>query len=245
MSTPSFLRSPLCLSLIPRLAAVTLIVLARSSVAFCNEIDDAVGHGDLEKVKALLKDNPGLVFSKDTFDQTPLFRASGSGASDMVKLLIANRADVNAKNAFAATPLLSVVGAGGIAEVKKTLIVKMLLDAGAETNAIGGTQNETALIVAARNGQADVVRLLVDAGADKERTDKNNFYEQNDYFPTNHATALIYAASEGHTDVVKILLDAGADKNAKDYFGHTALEAAEHNNHLDSAELLRQYGGRE
>ena len=50
---------------IPRHAAVTLVVLAWSSLAFCGEIHDAAKAGDLEKVKALLKDNPDLVFSKD------------------------------------------------------------------------------------------------------------------------------------------------------------------------------------
>jgi hypothetical protein len=39
--------------------------LALSSLAFCGEIHDAAKSGDLEKVKALLKDKRGLVFSKD------------------------------------------------------------------------------------------------------------------------------------------------------------------------------------
>jgi len=42
-----------------------LAALIGSSVAFCDEIGDAAKSGDLEKAKALLKDNSDLVFSKD------------------------------------------------------------------------------------------------------------------------------------------------------------------------------------
>ena len=42
-----------------------LVALVWSSLAFCGEIHDAAKDGDLEKVKALLKDNPDLVNSKD------------------------------------------------------------------------------------------------------------------------------------------------------------------------------------
>jgi len=42
------------------------------------------------------------------------------------------------------------------------------------------------------------------------------------------AIALIHAAGGGHADVVKLLLDAGANKKARDYWGHTALKAAEY-----------------
>ena len=51
---------------IPRRAACLLGALAWSSLAFGGEIHDAAKAGDLEKVKAVLKDNPDLVFSKDT-----------------------------------------------------------------------------------------------------------------------------------------------------------------------------------
>ena len=49
------LFSRLCHSPILRLAAVMLVALAGSSLAFGGEIHDAAKAGDLEKVKALLK----------------------------------------------------------------------------------------------------------------------------------------------------------------------------------------------
>ena len=60
----------------------------------------SVRAGDGEKVKALLKGNPDLVFSKDTNGWTPLHFAADRGDKDLVELLLANKADVNAKAAY-------------------------------------------------------------------------------------------------------------------------------------------------
>lgn len=75
---------------------------------FCGEIHDAAKRGELAKVKGLLKDNPDLVFSKDTNGVTPLFFAAGLGHLDVVALLLANKADVNAFNK-GSTPLHAAV----------------------------------------------------------------------------------------------------------------------------------------
>ncbi len=58
----------------------------------------AVGHGDLEKVKALLMGNPELVFSRVYKVWTHLHVAACNGHKDIVELLLANNADVNAKD---------------------------------------------------------------------------------------------------------------------------------------------------
>ena len=67
-------------SLIPQRAAVVLVGLVWSSLALCGEIHDAAQSGDLEKVKALLKANPDLVFSKDTNGWPPLARGGEGGS---------------------------------------------------------------------------------------------------------------------------------------------------------------------
>jgi hypothetical protein len=59
----------------------------RMQVAFGQEIDDAAQNGDLEKVKALLKDNPDLVSSKDKWGRTPLHLAARNGHKDVAELL--------------------------------------------------------------------------------------------------------------------------------------------------------------
>ena len=60
------------------------------------DIFAAIQKGDLEKVKALLKANPDLVFKTDHADWTPLHYAAHWGKPDIAELLLLNKADVNA-----------------------------------------------------------------------------------------------------------------------------------------------------
>jgi hypothetical protein len=113
--------SRLCYSPTLRHAAVMLIVLIWSSLAFCGEIHDAAWGGDLEKVKALLKKNPDLVFSKDDFGHTPLYLAAASGRKNVVELLLANKADVNVTNNNGETPLRKAVVKGGNYDLQELL----------------------------------------------------------------------------------------------------------------------------
>ena len=61
-------------------------------------IHDAARDCDSKKVKALLKGNPDLVFSKNNSGMTPLHAAAYNGCKDVAELLLANEADVNAKD---------------------------------------------------------------------------------------------------------------------------------------------------
>jgi ankyrin repeat protein len=83
---------------ITRIAAVLLITLVWSSLAFCGEIHDAAEKGDLAKAKALLKNNPELVSSKNNAGFNPLYYAARDGYKDVAELLLANKAEVNAKH---------------------------------------------------------------------------------------------------------------------------------------------------
>jgi ankyrin repeat protein len=64
-----------------------------------------VREGDVEKVKALLKDNPDLVFSQDSDGQTPLHLAAWNDQRDFAELLLVSKAEVKAKDKFGQTPL--------------------------------------------------------------------------------------------------------------------------------------------
>jgi ankyrin repeat protein len=85
----------------------------------------------------------------------------------------------------------------------------------------------TALHAAARAGHANVVRLLLDGGADVLAVD------------SELSTALHAVGSHGHGLCVKALLDAGADPEAKDGAGHTPLSLAEAGGHLGTARMMR------
>uniref|UniRef100_A0A3B4G1V1 Caskin-2-like n=1 Tax=Pundamilia nyererei TaxID=303518 RepID=A0A3B4G1V1_9CICH len=69
----------------------------------------------------------------------------------------------------------------------------------------------TPLHLAARNGHKDVIRLLLKAGMDINKTTKSG-------------TALHEAALYGKTEVVRLLLDAGVDVNIRNTYNQTALD---------------------
>ena len=61
------------------------------------EIHKASMEGDLAKVQALIAENPGLTDAKDEMGRTPLHLACYGGHTELVKLLLAKGADMEAK----------------------------------------------------------------------------------------------------------------------------------------------------
>jgi ankyrin repeat protein len=142
-------------------------------------------------------------------------------------------------------------------------LMQQLLQHGAAVNG-SDESGRTALIDAASRGQAEAVRILLDAGADveaKTKIEKNTALllaadqghvkivqmlignrSNVNVRDGNGKTALIIAAARGHTDIVQLLLDKGADVNAKDQFENTALRNAEKYGGPEVTDLLRSAG---
>ena len=87
----------------------------------------------------------------------------------------------------------------------------------------------TALHHAALAGHANIVRLLLDGGADCLAVD------------SELRSPLHHVAAKGHGLCVKALLDAGADPDAKDAKGVTALALAEAGQHMGTARMMRLF----
>jgi ankyrin repeat protein len=85
------------------------------------------------------------------------------------------------------------------------------------------------LEIAAQNGHAETVQILLEARANVNHQNKTG------------CTALFAAALMGHSEVVKLLLEAGAS-DIPTKFGDTALSQAEANNDRNMRRLLLQYG---
>eukprot|EP01137_Pigoraptor_chileana_P011401 Opistho-2@62209 len=88
----------------------------------------------------------------------------------------------------------------------------------------------TALHIAAKNSHMDVIKSLLDCGADLSSV--NN----------RRCTALHIASEHGHTAVAVLLLDRGANVNAVEGSGCTALHVASANGHTAVVALLLDRG---
>jgi len=89
-----------------------------------------------------------------------------------------------------------------------------------------------ALALAAQHGHAEVVRLLLDAGADPSRYNPDGFHA--------HSTPLHQAALAGHAEVVRLLVERGARLDIRDtVYRGTPLNWAVHGGRTEIAEYLR------
>jgi len=155
---------------------------------------------------------------------TALEWAAMVGHTEVVKVLLDNNADVNARRTDdGATPLDAAAYNG------HTEVVKLLLDNNADVNARRTSDDgATPLYIAADNGHTEVVRLLLDNNADVNA-------RHADY----GSTPLYAAAYNGHTEVVKLLLDNNANTKVKACNGEKPVDAARRNRHSDIVELLK------
>jgi ankyrin repeat protein len=83
-----------------------------------------------------------------------------------------------------------------------------------EGQRLAGVGKMTALLYAARDGQADALRLLAKARANLELAEYNGI------------TALLMAVTNDQFEAARVLIEAGADVNAADWYGRQPLWAA-------------------
>ncbi|KAM0346233.1 hypothetical protein ACHAPU_005658 [Fusarium lateritium] len=108
--------------------------------------------------------------------------------------------------------------------------IELLLRYGASANATG-EEYGNALTAAAYDGTIDIVKMLLDAGADID---------------SPNGWALQDAAEQGHIDVVNLLLERGANVNACTSHSNmprgTALQAAVESGQNDIVDILLEHG---
>uniref|UniRef100_A0A8C2PS71 Ankyrin repeat and KH domain containing 1 n=1 Tax=Cyprinus carpio TaxID=7962 RepID=A0A8C2PS71_CYPCA len=190
-------------------------------------------------------------------DITPLMAAASGGYVDIVKLLLVHGADVNAQSSTGNTAL-TYACAGGFLDVVKVLlkeganiedhnenghtplmeaasaghveVSRVLLEYGAGINTHSNEFKESALTLACYKGHLDMVRFLLEAGADQEhKTDEMH-------------TALMEACMDGHVEVARLLLDSGAQVNMPADSFESPLTLAACGGHVELAALLIERG---
>ncbi|KAL2687094.1 hypothetical protein Neosp_004646 [[Neocosmospora] mangrovei] len=155
----------------------------------------ATVNGHQEMVQLLLEHgaNPNNVVhtsgspSHMSNNSTALYEATRLGYEDIVRLLLSSGADPDLNTDDGRSPL---VQASLNATDRGVAIAQMLLEAGADASA-RGYQDETPLMVAARSGNVDLVKLLLRYGANREAKDIRGI------------TAMDYASSHASMDFLQ------------------------------------------
>ena len=153
-----------------------------------------------------------------------LVQAAAQADVQLVRQLLAGRADVNAADGNGTSPLHWAVWADDPATVDE------LVRAGASVTAVNAF-GVTPIYTAAERGNATIIRRLIASGAKANGTDRSG------------DTVLMAAVRSGSLDAVTALVEAGADVNAADpQLGHTVLMWAVRSDSASIVKLLLARG---
>jgi ankyrin repeat protein len=260
---------------------VVFLISAISFAATTDELIRAVREGNIAVARALLKqrvdvnapqgdgatalhwavqlDDPNTVefllragarpnAANDT-GVTPLYLACMNRNAEMVDKLLAAGANPNAALLKGETVLMMCARSGATAAVRSLAI------RGADVNAKEPLHGQTALMWAAAQRRPDVVKILVEAGANiyarsrsfpqivtAEETQRAGREELNYTVFRGGSTALLFAARVGDVESARLLLAAGANVNDALPDGAPALTVAAHSGQGATAMLLLEKG---
>ena len=202
----------------------------------------AAANEDAELVRALIKAG-AQVAAKNHFGTTALTEAAIIGATDVIDALLDAGADPNTRNPEGETPLMAVARSGNLDAARR------LLDAGADVNARESWGQQSALMWAAAQSQAEMVKLLASRGADLNARGVVRQWERKVITEPRPKdmnkggfTPLLYAAREGCVECAKHLIAAGADPDLEDPERITPLNMALLNLHFEFAAYMIEAG---
>jgi len=221
---------------------------AAASVDNTKKLMDAIRAGDKGGLEALFREEPALLrFSSPNGSSVMLlaayfghpelaevcmkhgakpdvFEACSLGDPETVKRLVGG--DLALVNAFAADGFYPL---GLAAFFGHRIIVEFLLTNGADVSlSARNAQKVTALHAGATRGDAEIVRMLLEAGADANARQEGGF------------VPLHSAAANGNAPVVELLLKHGAHVDAKADDGKTPADTAADRGNKDLAEALKK-----
>lgn len=226
-----------------------LLIEAGATVSVSNELGAtplwlAATNGSAVMVERLLDagadPNVALIMG-----ETSLMTAARGGHLETVRLLLSRGAKVNAtERERHQTALMWAVAQGHVGVVQllvergadihaRTTVWDQLENTAGNTNPIGNFRmshgGSTPLLFAARQGNIDVARVLIEAGADVNNTSASG------------TSALVVAAHSGHGPLGIFLLEQGADPDAAEA-GYTALHAAVLRSQVQLVDALLSHG---
>ncbi len=221
----------------------------RKQHGLADDVFSTAAFGTAAELGAWIDARPEDLAAKDVFGMSPLHWAVRRGATDLLQLLLARRADPLAKDAANWTAL-DLAACYGDAEAC-VLLADAGKRAGAETTYFASALNlaavaaddaafealraaaptedaglrDEALIAACRASREDLVRRILDSTKEPPST-----------------SALTVAAARGNAELVALLLDRGAAIRGPDKFGRTPLYAAAERGRAHIVRLLLDRG---
>ncbi|XP_034050481.1 caskin-2-like isoform X2 [Thalassophryne amazonica] len=172
----------------------------------------AAWQGNADSVLLLLRARAS-VNSASIDGQIPLHLAAQYGHYDVSEMLLQHQSNPCLMNKVKKTPLDLACEFGRIKVAQLLLssnMVTPLLEGKEGSDGVDSPAN-TPLHLAAKNGHKDIIKLLLKAGIDINRT-------------TKVGTSLHEAALYGKTEVVRLLIDAGINVNIRNTYNQTALD---------------------
>jgi uncharacterized protein len=177
----------------------------------------AITGGDVDAVREMVRADPALASARD------------SAGLPVILLALFHQQRAAAEVLLEAEPELGVLEAAAAGRAER---LRELLDADPEARHARTPEGFTPLGVAAFLGGPEVVRVLLEHGADPDDDADNQFGVR----PVNAA-----AAARDH-ETMRLLLEAGADANARQQGGLTPLHSAAHTDDAEMAKLLLAHG---
>ena len=203
------------------------------------------------KMAELLIQYGAHVGSGDSKNQTPLHLAALKGNLDVVKLLFESGADPNICDVNDQTPLELASDTAVASFLSQSMTPPLTLPVGVSslTSSINppdqcqnivqlsdqdlygddvesSYHNQISVYTASKNGQIDIVRMLLDNGSDVNERD--NYCQ----------TALAVASRNGELKVAEFLIERGANVNFRNVDGQTSLHSAIQAGNFDIVQLL-------
>jgi ankyrin repeat protein len=177
----------------------------------------AITGGEVDAVRELVREDPSLASARD-----------GNGLPVLLLALFHQQRPA-ADALLEAEPELGVLEAAAAGRPER---LRELLDADPDAIRERTSEGFTTLGLAAFLGGPDVVRLLLERGADPDDDADNRFGVR----PVHAA-----GAARDH-ETMRLLLEAGADPNQRQQGGFVPLHEAAHSDDVEMARLLLDHG---